>query len=173
MLSLRLVCSRMQPRVTTRMAATAAAPTVTRTSSSSSESPIPLANVEAQWERLTAEEQLTVHRQLEDLQKKDWKQLTLDEKKAAYYIAFGPHGPRAPIKPPGANATIIFGVVLGIGAAGAIYGLIRANAPPPPKSMSREWQEAMNERARSKNINPITGISSEDYKGKGFVVSSK
>ena|ERR1700761_4612270 len=87
MLSLRLVCSRLQPRVATRMATTTAAPTVTRTSSSSSESPIPLANVEAQWERLTAEEQLTVHRQLEDLQKKDWKQLTLDEKKAGASFA--------------------------------------------------------------------------------------
>jgi len=43
---------------------------------------IPLSNVEAQWEKLNTEEQLTVHRQLEQLQKRNWKELSLDEKKA-------------------------------------------------------------------------------------------
>jgi len=43
---------------------------------------IPLSNVEAQWQKLTADEQLTVHQQLEELQKRDWKTLSLDEKKA-------------------------------------------------------------------------------------------
>ena len=43
---------------------------------------IPLSNVEAQWENLSQQEQLTVHQQLEELQKRDWKTLSLDEKKA-------------------------------------------------------------------------------------------
>jgi len=30
-------------------------------------------------------------------------------------------------------------------------------AAPPPKSMSKEWQEASNERARELNLDPITG----------------
>lgn len=47
---------------------------------------IPLSNVEAQWEKLTADEQLTVHQQLEELQKRDWKTLSLDEKKAGMCI---------------------------------------------------------------------------------------
>jgi len=47
---------------------------------------IPLSNVEAQWEKLTADEQLTVHQQLEELQKRDWKTLSLDEKKAGMSI---------------------------------------------------------------------------------------
>jgi len=169
---LRLACSRVKSRATTRLASTAA-PTVTRTSSSSSQTVIPLSNVEAQWERLSQDEQLTIHRQLEELQKKDWKTLTVDEKKAAYYIAFGPHGPRAPIKPPGSNVKIFFGTFAAIGAAAVVYGLIRSQAPPPPKTMTREWQEASNEYAKEKKINPITGISSEGYKGKGFVQSSK
>lgn len=50
--------------------------------SSRKQSIIPLSNVEAQWEKLTQEERLTVHDQLEELQKKDWKTLSLDEKKA-------------------------------------------------------------------------------------------
>ena len=32
-------------------------------------------------------------------------------------------------------------------------------APAPPKSMSKEWQEASTERAKEQNINPITGMS--------------
>jgi len=31
---------------------------------------------------MTSEEKLTVHEQLEQLQKKDWKELSIDEKKA-------------------------------------------------------------------------------------------
>ena len=45
-------------------------------------SAIPLSNVEAQWERLSSEEQLAVHQQLEEIQKRDWKTLSVDEKKA-------------------------------------------------------------------------------------------
>jgi hypothetical protein len=50
--------------------------------STSSQAAVPLSNVEAQWEKLTADEQLAVHQQLEELQKKDWKELSIDEKKA-------------------------------------------------------------------------------------------
>lgn len=58
--------------------------------------------------------------------------------------------------------------------------------------MTKEWEEATNERAREMKLNPITGtcssitplpypnnnsrhvgISSEGYSGKGFVQSSK
>lgn len=43
---------------------------------------IPLSNVEAQWEKFSAEEQAQVYTQLEELTKKDWKTLSLDDKKA-------------------------------------------------------------------------------------------
>ena len=50
--------------------------------------PIPLSNVEAQWERLTSDEKVAVHDQLELLQQKDWKELSLDEKKTSAYTIF-------------------------------------------------------------------------------------
>lgn len=50
--------------------------------SSGSSAVIPLSNVEAQWETLSADEQLAVHQQLEEIQKKDWRTLSIDEKKA-------------------------------------------------------------------------------------------
>ena len=61
---------------------TTAASGVQSSSSTASSSVIPLSNVEAQWEKMSAEEQLTVHQQLEAIQKKDWKTLSVDEKKA-------------------------------------------------------------------------------------------
>jgi len=132
-------------------------------------SAIPLSNVEAQWATLSPAEQTAVHQQLEELQRKDWKTLSLAEKKAAYYVAFGPHGPRAPVNPPGTVVKILTGITVLIGTAGLLYAGIRSMAPPPPKSISKEWEEATNERAKELKINPITGISSEGYSGKGFV----
>ena len=38
---------------------------------------------------MTGEEKATVHEQLEELQKKDWKVLSIDEKKAGAFSAFG------------------------------------------------------------------------------------
>jgi len=120
---------------------------------------------------MTADEQLTVHQQLEDLQKRDWRTLSLDEKKAAYYIAFGPHGPRAPLHPPGSVPKLILAILVGVGAGGALFLASRAFANPPPHTMTKEWQEASNERARELNLDPITGVPSEGYSGKGFVQS--
>lgn len=44
-----------------------------------------LSNIEAHWSKLPAAEQYEVFQALEEAQKKDWKQLTTDEKKAGEY----------------------------------------------------------------------------------------
>lgn len=64
------------------------ASTISVTSHSTSESALPLSNVEAQWAKLAKDEQVEIYRQLEGLQKKDWKALTLDEKKAGAFLKF-------------------------------------------------------------------------------------
>lgn len=58
------------------------ASTISVVSHTSSESALPLSNVEVQWEKLAKDEQVQIYRQLEAVQKKDWKTLTIDEKKA-------------------------------------------------------------------------------------------
>ncbi|KIY46942.1 cytochrome c oxidase subunit IV [Fistulina hepatica ATCC 64428] len=141
-------------------------------SSSSSPAPVSLSNIEAQWEKLSPEEQVSVHQQLETVQKKNWNELTVDEKKAAYYIAFGPHGPRKPISKPGDGMKMFLATLGALGVAGALSYVIRCfPAPEAPKTMTKEWQEAMNERALEQKMNPIKGIASEHYSGKGFVQS--
>lgn len=169
MQALRLMRPRgLQPLL--RLSTTAQAPsgTTTRVRTASA---IPLSNVEAQWEALSSDEQLEVHRALEEVQKKDWKTLSLDEKKAAYYIAFGPHGPRAPTNPPGTVAKVFFGTSALLALSVVVFLFSRSFAPPPPRTMTKEWQEETNRIAKERNQDPITGIGSPDYKGKGHVQS--
>ncbi|KAK4082031.1 hypothetical protein PCL_04843 [Purpureocillium lilacinum] len=87
-----------------------------------------------------------------------------------YWIAFGPHGPRA-VDPPGTNARIAWGVALGLGVSFAVFATIRAFAKPVPATMTKEYQEASNELLKQQKADPITGISSEGYSGKGQVQS--
>ena len=65
--------------------AAGAAPSITVTSTRSNASAPILANIEASWKTLAAEEQYEVYQQLEELQKRDWKELTVDEKKAGAF----------------------------------------------------------------------------------------
>ncbi|KAI1788366.1 cytochrome c oxidase subunit IV [Ganoderma leucocontextum] len=171
MQALRLARPRLPLRSGSRTLAAAAtsAHGAAPAASSSAHPVVPLSNVEAMWERLSADEQLTIHQQLEELQKKDWKSLSVDEKKAAHYVAFGPHGPRSPTNPPGTVPKIIGGVAAALGAATAIFLIIRANGPEPPRTITKEWEQASNERAAEQKMNPLHGITSEGYSGPGFV----
>jgi hypothetical protein len=62
----------------------------------------------------------------------------------AYWIAFGPHGPRA-VDPPGTGARVAWGVFIGLAASVALFGAIRAFAKPAPYTMTQEYQEETNE----------------------------
>ena len=44
----------------------------------------------------------------------------------AYYVAFGPHGPRAPVNPPGTTVKILTGVFALIASAGLLYAGFRS-----------------------------------------------
>lgn len=56
----------------------------------STTAPIRLSNVEASWTKLTPEEKASVHQQLEVIQKKDWRELSIDEKKAGKFSFYSP-----------------------------------------------------------------------------------
>jgi len=103
-----------------------------------------------------------------EAQKADWKQLSLEEKKSLYFIAFGPHGPRETL-PPGFHTKVALTSAAVVAASGALFLWIRSKGEEKPATLSKEWQEASNEYAKENKMNPITGISSDGYKGKGFV----
>lgn len=137
----------------------------------------------------------------------------------AYYIAFGPHGPRAET-PKGEGLRVLMQVLKYLAISSVIFFTVRSFAKSPPKTMTKEWQEATNEYAKVRFIymipitsfindslpvtlplpyfvpvlfsctyymfiyiyllthtqrekmDPITGISSEGYSGKGHIQSA-
>ncbi|PHH79338.1 hypothetical protein CDD82_2440 [Ophiocordyceps australis] len=143
---------------------------VSRASSTHAISKPTLANIEKRWDIMPLQEQADLWMALRDRMKGNWNELTIQEQKAAYWIAFGPHGPRA-VDPPGTNARIVWGVISGVTASLIIFGIIRHFAKPPPHTMTREYQEKANEFLIQQNADPITGISSEGYTGKGQIQS--
>ncbi|KAK3315200.1 cytochrome c oxidase polypeptide V mitochondrial precursor [Apodospora peruviana] len=129
-----------------------------------------LANIEKRWEGLPMQEQGDLYMALRDRAKENWSELTLAEKRAAYWIAFGPHGPRA-LPPPDEGKKVALYVLMGIGASLALFATVRSFAKPAPYTMTKEWQEATNEYLKGQNSDPLTGLSSEGYSGKGHVQS--
>ncbi|CCX06446.1 cytochrome c oxidase subunit IV family [Pyronema domesticum] len=131
---------------------------------------VTLADVEKRWENMPPAEQAELWMQLRDRMKGSWGELTAQEKKASYWIAFGPHGPRA-VPPPGESSKIFLYTLIGVGVSFATFYSIRLAGRPAPKTMSKEWQEASNEYLKSQKVEPITGVSSEGYSGPGMVQS--
>ncbi|KAK4691984.1 cytochrome c oxidase subunit 4, partial [Lecanoromycetidae sp. Uapishka_2] len=129
-----------------------------------------LAQIEKRWEGMPPQEQADVWMALRDRMKNDWHDLTLQERKAAYWIAFGPHGPRA-LPPPGENWMVFRYTMLGVGISFLLFWAIRTQARPAPKTMNAQYQEMTNEYLRNQKTEPISGVSSEGYKGKGMVQS--
>ncbi|KAG0327906.1 Cytochrome c oxidase subunit 5A [Dissophora globulifera] len=132
-------------------------------------SEVPLANLELRWKTLSAQEQTSLAKQLEQAQAGEWTKMTLEQKKAAYWVAFGPHGARTPLTGPNHGIKVLAGTTAVVGAAGGLFLWIRSKGGDRPTTTTKEWQEAQNEYARENKINPITGISSENYKGTGYV----
>jgi len=119
------------------------------------------------WTQLSKDQRTAVNKQLDEKMMQDWKQLSRDEKRAAYYIAFGPHGTRTPEQPQ--TGKILSGVVLTLATSAALFWGITSRAKGAPSTMTKEWQEQTNEYLKQQRSDPVTGIASEDYKGKGFV----
>ena len=118
-----------------------------------------IADLNKRWESLPTTDQEEIISQLNERQKLNWKELTPEEKKAAWYISYGEWGPRRPVHQKGDGMKIFGGVVLGLSIASGLFVLFRVSAPESPRTMTREWQEASDEYLKSKNANPFTGYS--------------
>ncbi|KAI5283314.1 Cytochrome c oxidase subunit 5A [Ascosphaera aggregata] len=201
------------PRALRAAAAAAARPAITsiamtRFASTDTAVAAPmLANIEKKWEAMPPQEQAELYMALRDRMRANWHELTLAEKKAAYWISFGPHGPRAET-PKGEGWKQLAEVAKYVAISGIIYFTIRQFAnKEQPKTMTKEWQEMTNEYAKTlppspthpniyfrkrkparlppetynyskannqsqrEKLDPISGISSEGYTGKGFIQS--
>lgn len=70
----------------------------------------------------------------------------------AYWIAFGPHGPRA-LPPPGENWYVFKTTMLCIGISIVLFCAIRMFARPAPKTMTAQYQEMSNEYLKVRYAN--------------------
>ncbi|KAJ8664179.1 hypothetical protein O0I10_000458 [Lichtheimia ornata] len=132
-------------------------------------STVALQDLKTRWPAMSTTEQNTIAKELEEVQKQDWNVMSTEDKKAAYYIAFGEHGPRTPVVQPGDHTKVAGGVVAVLTTAATLFYILDANGQEKPMTTTREWEEATNELFKRDKINPITGIASEGYKGKGYV----
>ena len=128
-----------------------------------------LADIEKRWERMPPQEQAELWMQLRDRMKVHWSEMTMQEKKAgkdfaclsairryvdadplstAYWVSFGPHGPRKPAWPPGTTAEVAKATTVMLLIAFALFALTRYLARPAPHTMTKEYQEMTNEYLR-------------------------
>lgn len=117
---------------------------------------------------MSEEEREDIISQLAERQKGPWSELTDYEKKAAWFISYGAWGPRRPVHPPGEVKKIVLGVLAVLGAAGLLFASFRVSAPPPPRTMSKEWQEASNEILAANKANPFTGYNQVQSPSRGL-----
>ncbi|CAH6720337.1 cytochrome c oxidase subunit 5A, mitochondrial [[Candida] jaroonii] len=126
--------------------------------------PRPLSNayvgqLEKRWETLPKEDQTALIDELKTRMELPWKELTSEEKKAAYYISFGEWGPRKPLKTETQKKQVFWGVIGGLAAGVGLFAGIRSLGQPGPETLNRSWQEKSDEYLKSKNANPFSGYS--------------
>lgn len=96
-----------------------------------------LINLDKRWESMSPDEQADIQSQLAKRQEGPWSELTPVEKQAAYFVAFGEHGPRSNVHPPGFQYKVLLGTVLGLVASSALFYAIRTSASLPPRTMTK------------------------------------
>lgn len=78
----------------------------------------------------------------------------------AYWIAFGAHGPRKEA-PKGEGLKVFSKVTQLVAVSLAIFFATRLFAGAPPRTMTKEWQEASNEYALVRH--PCTSLYISSY----------
>lgn len=57
----------------------------------------------------------------------------------AYYVSFGPHGPRTPVNPPGTGIKVFAGTLGAVALALGLFGLARARGEYKHGGL-KKWQ---------------------------------
>ncbi|KAJ1959435.1 cytochrome c oxidase, partial [Dispira parvispora] len=125
----------------TATAAPATAPSSTITENSESYldiAKVPLGSVEVAYNNWTDNQKVAMLDRLAELQKQDWKNLSLEEKRAVFFVAFGPHSARTPRSQPGDGWRTLLGVGVALGVSVGTFAFIRSLAQKPPHTMTPE-----------------------------------
>ncbi|KAJ3028291.1 Cytochrome c oxidase subunit 5A [Rhizophlyctis rosea] len=115
-----------------------------------------LHQLETRWAKLPECEQGAIADQLAEAQKGDWKNLSLEQKRAAYWIAYGAYGARSP-KDPGMWKKVTLWTSAGVGLAVTLWWFWKEYYVPEIKTMTPEWKEAEYRRDVELKRNPYSG----------------
>ncbi|KAI8914911.1 cytochrome c oxidase subunit IV family [Powellomyces hirtus] len=134
-----------------------------RAQSTATVSPAALAQIETRWAKLPECEQGAIADLLAEKQKGDWNKMTLEEKRAAYWIAYGPYGARTPHDP--AMKWKVLGWSLTFTAiAVGVWVYWTANVIPELRTQTPEWKAEEERRAIENKQNPFTGVYAKHRK---------
>ncbi|KAG0680961.1 Cytochrome c oxidase subunit 5A [Pichia californica] len=125
---------------------------------STSITPAAISNLQGRWEKLPESDKQNLIEALSEKQKLPWTTLSLEEKKAAWYISFGTWGPRRPMETPEDSAKIYKGIAIGFFFSAALF-IAYYSQRTIPRTMNKEWQEQSDEYLASKNSNPFSTYS--------------
>jgi cytochrome c oxidase subunit 4 len=120
--------------------------------------------LETRWAKLPEAEQAAVAEKVYAKESGDWKAMSLAEKRASYFIAYGPYGARTPRDPAHGKRVFLWVAsltALSVGIwkyyyASCIYCLLTIVKPKIP-SDSTEWQQETDRRAIEGKMNPFQG----------------
>ncbi|KAI9208783.1 cytochrome c oxidase subunit IV family, partial [Polychytrium aggregatum] len=126
-------------------------------------SDLSIKNIETRWHKLPECEQGAIADVLAEAQKGDWKKLSLDQKRAAYFVAYGTYGPRTLPDP-----ILKYKVATWVGSFLLLtYGLWAYYVneyTPKLVTQTPEWQEDEKVRAIEAKQNPYYGHYAEYLK---------
>ncbi|KAI8808249.1 cytochrome c oxidase subunit IV-domain-containing protein [Cladochytrium replicatum] len=122
-------------------------------------SSVALQDIETRWTKLPEAEQGAIADLLAEAEKGDWKKMTLEQKRAAYFIAYGAYGPRQETDP---NFKWRVGgwVTFFLTLTGTIWGVWQGYRPKTI-SDTPEWREATKQKAIERKQNPFQGAYAE------------
>ncbi|KAJ3332474.1 Cytochrome c oxidase subunit 5A [Blyttiomyces sp. JEL0837] len=126
-----------------------------RAASTGNVSPFSIAALETRWGKLPEAEQGAIADRLSALQKGDWKQMSLDEKRAAYFIAYGPYGARNP-PDPALKWSVLGYSTFFVAVSYGLYLWWETQKPIVP-TMNPEWKAAEDKIAIEEKQNPFKG----------------
>lgn len=118
-----------------------------------------IGGIEQRFPAMAKADQSSIVESLAQRQLGSWTELTKDEKRAIWFVHYGPYGPRKPLYTTEDKIWIARTVALSLVFCGVLYAYLRSLAAPAPKTMTREWQEASDEYLKSKNAEPFSGYS--------------
>ncbi|KAJ3415973.1 Cytochrome c oxidase subunit 5A [Chytridiales sp. JEL 0842] len=117
-----------------------------------------LSQIETRWGKLPEAEQGAIADKLSAVQKGDWKKMTLDEKRAAYFIAYGPYGARSPSDPALKWSVAAWSTVF-VGLAAGLW-VYTSSMKPKLRTMTPEWKAEEERISIEEKQNPYKGAYS-------------